>query len=63
VVLQVFFGLLHRGLPAAPGHLRRHRPRRLRRVGPIFLAWLWLGQFALLVGVEIDLRLVGHTEE
>lgn len=27
----------------------------------VFLAWLRVGHFALLVGVEIDLRLVGRT--
>ncbi|MEV6905145.1 YihY/virulence factor BrkB family protein [Amycolatopsis sp. NPDC051372] len=29
----------------------------------VFLAWLWVGHFALLVGVEIDLRSVRRTAE
>ncbi|MGW4489415.1 YihY/virulence factor BrkB family protein [Amycolatopsis sp. NPDC004368] len=85
VVLLVFFGLLHRGLPGAP----RGRAAWVSRGGVVsvllwlagsgafswynatfatgygalgtavvFLAWLWVGHFALLVGVEIDLRSV-----
>ncbi|WP_326835171.1 YihY/virulence factor BrkB family protein [Amycolatopsis rhabdoformis] len=92
VVLLIFFGLLHRGLPAAQG-APNGRTAWVSRGGVVgvllwlagsgafswynanfatgygalgtavvFLAWLWVGHFALLVGVEIDLRTVRRTD-
>ncbi|MGQ0577086.1 MAG: YihY/virulence factor BrkB family protein [Pseudonocardia sp.] len=90
VVLNVFFSLLQRGLPASVADARRGRSWVSRggvagislwlagsaafswyvstfatdhgsygALGTVvaFLGWLWLGSFALLVGVEIDVRL------